>query len=61
MQQRVSSHTTIRAEMANPSEADKQITKEIIQACALVEIRVLDHLVIGAGGTSFSFSENSLM
>lgn len=34
---------------AEPSEADNLITVRIIKACALLDIRVLDHLVIGHG------------
>lgn len=34
---------------AEPSEADKQVTQQIIDACELLDIRVLDHLVIGRG------------
>lgn len=42
--------------LAEPSEADKIITERIIQACLLVDVRVLDHLVIGRG-ESVSFAE----
>ncbi|MCL2893564.1 RadC family protein [Brenneria tiliae] len=34
---------------AEPSQADRAITEQIIKACLLLEIRVLDHLVIGHG------------
>ncbi|MEE3652197.1 MULTISPECIES: RadC family protein [unclassified Brenneria] len=34
---------------AEPSQADRAITEQIIKACLLLEIRVLDHLVIGRG------------
>ena len=42
-----------------PSNADKNITKRIEQAANLFEIRVLDHIIIGAG--SYSFAENGLI
>lgn len=42
--------------VAEPSMADRQITERIQQALLLVDIRVLDHLVIGAG-VSVSFAE----
>lgn len=42
---------------ANPSEADRQITKRIVDAMGLVDIRVLDHIVI-AGGEVYSFAEH---
>ncbi|ATA26133.1 hypothetical protein BIY26_17745 [Brenneria goodwinii] len=34
---------------AEPSQADRAITEQITKACLLLEIRVLDHLVIGHG------------
>lgn len=42
--------------VAEPSLADRQITERIQQALALVDIRTLDHLVLGAGIT-VSFAE----
>jgi DNA repair protein RadC len=35
--------------VAEPSKADRIVTKEIVKSCALLEIKVLDHLVIGKG------------
>ncbi|MCM8855354.1 MAG: DNA repair protein RadC [Candidatus Thiodiazotropha sp.] len=35
--------------VAEPSRADQQITKRLKEALALVDIRVLDHIVIGEG------------
>ncbi len=32
---------------AEPSHADHVITEQVINACLLLEVRVLDHLVIG--------------
>lgn len=41
--------------VAEPSRADRDITRRLIDALALVDIRVLDHLVIGHGeATSFA-------
>ena len=34
---------------AKPSQADKEITERIIKCCQFMDIRVLDHLVIGRG------------
>ncbi|EOU9538354.1 DNA repair protein RadC [Cronobacter dublinensis] len=34
---------------AEPSRADKLVTERIVKSCQLVDIRVLDHLVIGRG------------
>lgn len=42
--------------VAEPSLADRQITERLVQALALVDVRVLDHLVIG-DGESISFAE----
>lgn len=46
--------------VAEPSEADKHITKRLVDALNLVDIRVLDHLVIGDGET-VSFAERGLV
>lgn len=35
--------------ISRPSKADKAITRQIVTACQLFNIRVLDHLVIGHG------------
>lgn len=35
--------------VAEPSIADRQITDKVCQACQLVDIRVLDHVVVGRG------------
>ena len=38
-----------------PSEDDKNITQELVNACELMEIRVLDHIII-SGNDYFSFA-----
>lgn len=43
-----------------PSEADRQITRKLQTALALVEVRVLDHFVVG-DGAAFSFAEHGLL
>lgn len=45
---------------ATPSTADQAITRRIIDACKLVDIRVLDHIVTGSSG-SVSFAEKGLL
>jgi len=45
---------------AEPSEADRHITQRLKQALALVDIRVLDHFIIGEGN-AFSFAERGLL
>ena len=42
--------------IAEPSQSDKQITQQIIETMSLVDIRVLDHFVIG-DGYAVSFAE----
>lgn len=44
----------------NPSRADCLLTKKIVQACELVGINVLDHLIVGKFKT-FSFAEHELI
>ena len=46
--------------VAEPSRADESLTRRISEALALVDIRVLDHLVVGDGET-ISFSERGLL
>lgn len=41
---------------AEPSQADRLITDQVVHACQLLDIRVLDHLVIGRG-ECVSFAE----
>lgn len=40
--------------VAEPSEADRQLTRRLQQALELLEIRVLDHIVIGEDAVSFA-------
>ncbi len=46
--------------VAEPSIADQQITDRLIDALSLVDIRVLDHLIIG-DGAAVSFAERGLL
>lgn len=46
--------------VAEPSLADRQITRRLTDALALVDIRVLDHLVVGDTET-VSFAERGLL
>jgi DNA repair protein RadC len=46
--------------VAEPSAADTRITQRLKAALALVEVRVLDHIVIG-DGESVSFAETGLL
>ncbi|WP_168426686.1 RadC family protein [Erwinia amylovora] len=46
--------------LAEPSRADRDITLQIVRACSLMNIRVLDHMVIGRG-EYVSFAERGWM
>jgi DNA repair protein RadC len=46
--------------VAEPSQADERITERLISALALVDIRVLDHFVVG-DGELVSFAERGLI
>lgn len=46
--------------VAEPSAADRALTERLRQALALVDIRVLDHLVVG-DGEPVSFAERGLL
>jgi len=43
-----------------PSQEDKHLTRSVVEAARTVEIRVLDHLIVGKNGY-FSFQENRLL
>ena len=40
--------------VSEPSKADEQITRRLKDALALIDVRVLDHMVIGDSVTSFA-------
>ena len=42
--------------VAEPSNADRDLTKQLQKALSLIDVRVLDHIVIGDGAT-VSFAE----
>lgn len=46
--------------VAEPSHADEALTRALQQALALVDVRVLDHLVVGKG-CALSFAERGLL
>jgi DNA repair protein RadC len=46
--------------VAEPSHADETLTRALAQALALVDVRVLDHLIVGRG-TALSFAERGLL
>ncbi|GAB5412680.1 MAG: DNA repair protein RadC [Congregibacter sp.] len=46
--------------VAEPSSADRRITERLKDALGLLDVRVLDHLIIGRG-RSYSFAEHGLL
>ncbi|GAA0856158.1 RadC family protein [Aliiglaciecola litoralis] len=46
--------------VAEPSHADKHITRRIVQTLELIDVTVLDHIVVG-DGECVSFAERGLM
>ncbi len=46
--------------VAEPSQADRRITERLQAALALLDIRVLDHIIVGAGQL-YSFAERGLL
>jgi DNA repair protein RadC len=43
-----------------PSQADQRITERLVEALNLVDVRVLDHIVVG-GNDTYSFAERGLI
>jgi len=46
--------------VAEPSSADRRITERLCSALALLDIRVLDHIIVGSG-REYSFAEEGLL
>jgi DNA repair protein RadC len=46
--------------VAEPSRADEMLTANLKQSLALVEVRVLDHVIV-AGSATVSFAERGLL
>ena len=46
---------------SEPSEEDKKITNRLIQACEILGIKLLDHIIITDNDRYFSFKENLLI
>lgn len=47
--------------LATASAADETLTRNLKQALALVDVRLLDHFVVGGNGTPLSFAERGLL
>jgi DNA repair protein RadC len=46
--------------VCEPSQADRMLTRSLKEALNLVDVKVLDHFVVG-GATAFSFAERGLL
>ncbi|MEW8072877.1 MAG: JAB domain-containing protein, partial [Candidatus Thiodiazotropha sp.] len=46
--------------VAEPSTADRSITRQLEDALKLIEVRILDHIVVSAEGV-VSFAERGLL
>ncbi len=46
--------------IAEPSSADRQITDTLVDICQVVDIRIIDHTIIG-GNNAISFAERGLL
>jgi DNA repair protein RadC len=42
---------------AEPSQADELITRRLSEALRLLDVRIPDHPIVGAGELTFSFAE----
>ncbi len=47
--------------VAEPSRADEQLTRSLVQALALVDVRVVDHFIVAGSATPLSFAERGLL
>lgn len=44
-----------------PSARDRQLTRSLYLVCSFMNMQLLDHLIVGAGDTVFSFADHGLM
>lgn len=48
--------------LLNPSDADRMLTRQLSEALCLVGVKVIDHLIVGAGSVEcYSFSNHGLL
>ena len=45
----------------NPSRADREVTTRLRDAAALMQVRLIDHIIIGSAGRHFSFREAGMV
>lgn len=44
-----------------PSQSDIEVTNKIKEACKIMDLKLLDHLIINSEGSFFSFGEEGLL
>ncbi len=44
-----------------PSLCDREVTRDLVAACGLLRIKVLDHVILGSPGRAWSFSDRGLI
>ena len=44
-----------------PSRADEHLTRTLKTALDLIDVRILDHIIVGTGGATLSFAERGLI
>jgi DNA repair protein RadC len=44
-----------------PSPADRELTRRLLAALALVDVQLLDHVIVGGNGQMYSFADHGLM
>lgn len=44
-----------------PSDADRKLTKQLKEACVLLEITLLDHIILAPGSGYYSFTDDSTL
>ena len=47
--------------VAEPSQADEMLTRNLKAALALVDVKLLDHFIVAGNGTPLSFAERGLL
>ncbi len=45
----------------SPSSADREVTTRLRDAAALMQVRLVDHVIVGSGGRQFSFREAGMI
>lgn len=51
----------VRAADPDPSLCDREITRDLVAACGVLQIKALDHIILGDGRRSYSFADHGLI